>query len=68
MQTSSKTAGMQLRSSLLLIAIIGNLIFSAVFVLSTGVHVVKSGSATQQSSTAEKEPAKEKVLVLAQIN
>ncbi|RXK57847.1 hypothetical protein ESA94_20215 [Lacibacter luteus] len=68
MQTHPKTAGMRLRSSFLLFAIVGNLIFSAVFVLSTGVHVVKSGNTMQPSTTVEKEPVKEKMLVLAQIN
>ncbi len=68
MQAHPKTAGMQLRSSFLLFAIIANLLFSVVFILSTGIHVVTSGSSVPQTNTVEKEPVKEKVLVLAQIN
>ena len=58
-----------MRSSILLFAIIGNLIFSAVFVLSTGVHVIKTGNAAEPTAQMEKEQVKEQKLVtLAQIN
>lgn len=69
MRNHFKPAGMQLRSSVLLFAIVSNLIFSVVFVLSTGVHVIKTGNAAEPTAQMEKEQVKEQKLVtLAQIN
>lgn len=69
MRNHFKPTGMQLRSSVLLFAIVGNLLFSAVFVLSTGVHVIKTGNAAEPTAQMEKQPVKEQKLVtLAQIN
>lgn len=70
MHLTPKTAGTQLRSSVFLFIIVGNLLFSAIFVMSMGVQVVKSGNNLQQqtvetASTPEKE---QKVVTLAQIN
>jgi hypothetical protein len=53
----------------LLVAVVGNLIFSAVFVLSTGVHVVTTGKPAGQTAQMEKKAEKEpKLVTLAQIN
>jgi hypothetical protein len=69
MQNHPKPAGMQLRSTILLVAVVGNLIFSAVFVLSTGVHVVTTGKPAGQTAQMEKKAEKEpKLVTLAQIN
>ncbi len=69
MRNHLKPAGMQLRSTILLFAIVGNLIFSAVFVLSTSVHVIKTGNTVQQTAQMQKEQVKDQKLVtLAQIN
>jgi hypothetical protein len=64
------SSGTKLRSSVFLFIIIGNLLFSAIFVMSMGVQVVKSGNTIQQE-TVETDAASEKeqkVVTLAQIN
>ncbi|NCU05673.1 MAG: hypothetical protein GXC73_17010 [Chitinophagaceae bacterium] len=63
--SSTKT---KLRSSVFLLIIVGNLLFSAIFVMSMGVQVVKTG--TTLPETAEKAPPAEeqKLVTLAQIN
>lgn len=70
MQFNPNTAGTQLRSSLFLFIIVGNLLFSAIFVMSMGVQVAKSGNNLQQQAMETKPaPEKEQKLVtLAQIN
>jgi archaellum component FlaG (FlaF/FlaG flagellin family) len=70
MHLTPKSSGTQLRSSLVLFIIVGNLLFSAIFVMSMGVQVVKSGNNLQQQaqetkSASEKE---QKLITLAQIN
>ncbi len=63
-----QNAGMRLRSSVMLLLVVGNLLFSTVFVCSTGVHVVKAGKQNEALLKVEKEPVKEqKLLTLAQI-
>ena len=69
MHLNPKSSGTQLRSSLILFIIVGNLLFSAIFVMSMGVQVVKSGNNLQQQ--AETKPAndkEQKLITLAQIN
>lgn len=69
MNLDPKSSGTQLRSSLILFIIVGNLLFSAIFVMSMGAQVVKSGNNLQQQ--AETKPATEKehkLITLAQIN
>jgi heme/copper-type cytochrome/quinol oxidase subunit 3 len=69
MNFDPKSSGTQLRSSLILFIIVGNLLFSAIFVMSMGAQVVKSGNNLQQQ--AETKPATEKeqkLITLAQIN
>ncbi len=71
MHLSPKSAGTQLRSSVFLFIIVGNLLFSAIFVMSMGAQVVKSGNNMQQQTTVETNTAPEKeqkVVTLAQIN
>jgi TRAP-type mannitol/chloroaromatic compound transport system permease large subunit len=70
MHLTPKSSGTQLRSSLVLFIIVGNLLFSAIFVMSMGVQVVKSGNNMQQETVeTNAAPEKEqKVVTLAQIN
>ncbi len=68
MRLKPQTAGQSLRSVLILCAIVGNLIFSIVFIMSMGAHVAQTG--TNAVPTAEKNttPSNEQKLVtLAQI-
>lgn len=70
MHLSHKSSGTQLRSSVFLFIIVGNLLFSAIFVMSMGVQVVKSGNNMQQQAV-ETDPApgkEQKLVTLAQIN
>ena len=71
MHLNPKSPGTQLRSSVFLFIIVGNLLFSAIFVMSMGVQVVKSGNNNMQQETVERNAAPEKeqkVVTLAQIN
>ncbi len=69
MQNHRQSSGLRVRSTVLLVAIVGNLIFSAVFVLSTGLHVVKAGKQAEQTVQTQQGQVKEQKLVtLAQIN
>jgi hypothetical protein len=70
MNLNPKPSGTQFRSSLFLFIIVGNLLFSAIFVMSMGVQVVKSGNNLQQQAVETRSaPEKEqKVVTLAQIN
>lgn len=70
MHLDPKSSGTQLRSSLFLFIIVGNLLFSAIFVMSMGAQVVKSGNNLQQQAEETKSaPEKEqKLITLAQIN
>ena len=70
MNFDPKSSGTQLRSSLILFIIVGNLLFSAIFVMSMGAQVVKSGNNLQQQAEETKSaPEKEhKLITLAQIN
>jgi hypothetical protein len=70
MHLNPKSTGTQLRSSFFLLIIVGNLVFSAIFVMSMGVQVVKSGNNMQQETVeTNAAPEKEqKVVTLAQIN
>ena len=70
MNLNPKSSGTLLRSSLFLFIIVGNLLFSAIFVMSMGVQVIKSGNNLQQQAVETKSaPEKEqKVVTLAQIN
>lgn len=70
MHLTPKSSGTQLRSSLILFIIVGNLLFSAIFVMSMGMQVVKSGNNLQQQAEETKSaPEKEqKLITLAQIN
>lgn len=70
MNLDPKSSGTQLRSSLILFIIVGNLLFSAIFVMSMGAQVVKSGNNLQQQAEESKSaPEKEqKLITLAQIN
>ena len=52
MRLKPQTAGQSLRSVLILFAIVGNLVFSVVFVMSMGAHVAQTGTDIEQ--TAEK--------------
>jgi hypothetical protein len=69
MHLNPKSPGTQLRSSIFLFIIVGNLLFSAIFVMSMGVQVVKGNNAQQQTAETNSAPEKEqKVVTLAQIN
>lgn len=70
MRLTPKSSGTQLRSSLFLFIIVGNLLFSAIFLTSMGMQVVKSGNNLQQQAQETKSaPEKEqKLITLAQIN
>ena len=69
MRLNPKSTGTQLRSSVFLFIIVGNLLFSAIFVMSMGVQVVKSGNNLQKQAETKSAPEKEQKLVtLAQIN
>ena len=69
MQNHRKQAGMTLRSMILLVAVVSNFIFSTVFLLTTGMHVVKAGKPAGQTLETGKEAVKEEKLVtLVQIN
>lgn len=69
MRLDPKSSGTQLRSSLILFIIVGNLLFSAIFVMSMGVQVVKSGNNLQEQVETKSAPEKEQKLVtLAKIN
>lgn len=70
MNLDPKSSGTQLRSSLILFIIVGNLLFSAIFVMSMGAQVVKSGNNLQpQAEETKSAPEKEqKMITLAQIN
>lgn len=69
MHLNPKSTGTKLRSSLFLFIIVGNLLFSAIFVMSMGAQVVKSTTDMQQTAETNAAPEKEqKVVTLAQIN
>lgn len=69
MQRYLQASGQQVRSISLIILIVGNFIFSAVFVLSTGLHVVKTVKQAGQSVQTEQVGVKEqKQITLVQIN
>ena len=69
MHLHPSSTGTKLRSSIFLLIIVGNLLFSAIFVMSMGVQVVKTG--TNVPETAEETPPatqEQKLVTLAQIN
>jgi hypothetical protein len=69
MNLNPKSSGQQLRSSFFLFVIVGNLLFSAIFVMAMGTHVIKSGSNMQPTAKTGTAPEKDQKLVtLAQIN
>jgi hypothetical protein len=69
MHLSPNSSGTQLRSSFFILVIVGNLLFSAIFVMSMGAHVVKSGNSLQPTAETTTAPEKDQKLVtLAQIN
>ena len=69
MRLKPQTAGQSLRSVLILFAILGNLIFSVVFVMSMGAHVAQAGTDIEQTAEKNTKPATEqKIVTLAQIN
>jgi hypothetical protein len=66
LKSSSRT---QWRSSVFLFFIIGNLLFSSIFLASMGMQVVKTNSTLQQDVEAKATPPEEQKLVtLVQIN
>lgn len=68
MRLKPQTAGQSLRSALILFAIVGNLIFSIVFVMSMGAHVAQTGAQVEQTAEKNTTPSNEQKLVtLAQI-
>ncbi len=69
MRLKPQTAGQSIRSLLTLLAIVGNLIFSIVFVMSMGAHVVQTSVGIEQTAEKNNKPANEqKIVTLVQIN
>ena len=69
MRLKPQTAGQSLRSVFILFAIVGNLIFSVVFVMSMGAHVAKTETSIEPTAEEQAKPATEqKIVTLAQIN
>ena len=69
MRLKPQTAGHSLRSVLILFAIVGNLVFSVVFVMSMGAHVAQTETGIEQTVEKDSKAATEqKIVTLAQIN
>ncbi|MBP6687654.1 MAG: hypothetical protein KA160_07315 [Lacibacter sp.] len=69
MRLNPTSSGTKLQSPVFLFLILGNLLFSAIFLMSMGAQVVKSGNNKQQTVQTKAAPEKEQKLVtLAQIN
>jgi hypothetical protein len=69
MPQKSQTASQYLRSALLLFAVVGNLVFSVVFLLSMGAHVVSSNKQPTQTAVKKTAPINEqRVVTLGRIN